>query len=105
MCVCVYMFIYIPRQRTRRPSRAATSLAPRGPSSASSTVSTAPSALSPPPATRDEHKIMIVYPRETPLHTKTARAQPPAAHRRRHTCNIYIAIVRMLTLPGRTLRV
>ena len=22
-----------------------------------------------------------VYPRETPLHTRTARAQPPAAHR------------------------
>jgi len=28
---------------------------------------------------------MIVYPRETPPHTRTARAQPPAAHRRRHS--------------------
>jgi len=26
--------------------------------------------------------IMIVYPRETPPHIRTARAQPPAAHRR-----------------------
>jgi len=28
---------------------------------------------------------MIVYPRETFPHTRTARAQPPAAHRRRHS--------------------
>ena len=27
---------------------------------------------------------MILYPRETPPHTRTARGQPPAAHRRRH---------------------
>jgi len=31
------------------------------------------------------HRQMIVYPRETPPHTRTARAQPPAAHRRRHS--------------------
>ena len=29
--------------------------------------------------------MMIVYPRERPPHTRTARAQPPAAHRRRHS--------------------
>ena len=29
--------------------------------------------------------MMIVYPRETPPHTRAARAQPPAAHRRRHS--------------------
>jgi len=29
--------------------------------------------------------MMIVYPRETPPHTRTARAQPPAAHRRRQS--------------------
>jgi len=29
--------------------------------------------------------MMIVYPRETPPHTRTARTQPPAAHRRRHS--------------------
>ena len=29
--------------------------------------------------------MMIVYPRETPPHIRTARAQPPAAHRRRHS--------------------
>ena len=29
--------------------------------------------------------MMIVYARETPPHTRTARAQPPAAHRRRHS--------------------
>ena len=29
--------------------------------------------------------MMIVYPRETFPHTRTARAQPPAAHRRRHS--------------------
>ena len=28
---------------------------------------------------------MIVYLRETPPYTRTARAQPPAAHRRRHS--------------------
>jgi len=28
---------------------------------------------------------LIVYPRETPPHTRTARAQPPTAHRRRHS--------------------
>ena len=27
-----------------------------------------------------------VYPQETPRHTRTARAQPPAAHRRWHSC-------------------
>ena len=27
----------------------------------------------------------IVYPRKTPPHTRTAQAQPPAAHRRRHS--------------------
>jgi len=27
----------------------------------------------------------MVYPREKPPHTRTARAQPPAAHRRRHS--------------------
>jgi len=29
--------------------------------------------------------LKIVYPRETPPHTRTAPAQPPAAHRRRHS--------------------
>ena len=29
--------------------------------------------------------MMFVYPRETPSHTSTARAQPPAARRRRHS--------------------
>jgi len=29
--------------------------------------------------------MMIVHPRETPPHTRTARAQPSAAHRRRHS--------------------
>ena len=29
--------------------------------------------------------MMFFYPRETPPHTRTARAQPPAAHRRRHS--------------------
>ena len=29
--------------------------------------------------------MITVYPRETPPHTRTARAQPPAAHRRRHS--------------------
>ena len=29
--------------------------------------------------------MMIIYPRETPPHTRTARAQPPAAHRHRHS--------------------
>ena len=29
--------------------------------------------------------MMIVYPRETPPHTRTARTQPPAAHRRWHS--------------------
>jgi len=28
---------------------------------------------------------MIEYPQETPPHIRTARAQPPAAHRRRHS--------------------
>jgi len=36
-------------------------------------------------ATAVESSLMIVYPRETPSHTRTARAQPPAAHRRRHS--------------------
>ena len=31
--------------------------------------------------------MMIVYPRETPPHIRTARAQPPAAHRRVNPCN------------------
>jgi len=30
-------------------------------------------------------KPWYVYPRETPPHTRTARAQPPAARRRRHS--------------------
>jgi len=29
--------------------------------------------------------MMIVYPRDTPPHTRTAPAQPPAAHHRRHS--------------------
>jgi len=32
---------------------------------------------------------MIVYPRETPPHTRTARAKPPAVHRCRHSRYYY----------------
>jgi len=32
-----------------------------------------------------DKRLSYVHPRETPLHTRTARAQPPAAHRRRHS--------------------
>ena len=42
------------------------------------------STATPPQATRPL-LMMIVYPRETPPHIRTARAQPSAAHRRRHS--------------------
>jgi len=64
------MMISIP-PRDNSPHQDSTRTAPSG---------TPPPAPPPPPQTR---WWWLVYPRETPPHTRTARAQPAAAHRRR----------------------